>query len=499
MKKLTKEEKKKIKKQKEEINKEINKLNRSSKILLAFIVTILVMMFINNFIMYFNEDYALFFIKHITNNFNGILFFVSSYINNLSIYLTFILFGICVICAILDIVISISKASIERKNKRINFLNKLLYICIFFVGYFIINNCYYLHLPNFDTLYFADTKNKSYTKEDLIDLNKYLANKVLEYAGMMERDNGSVVFDGDLNEQVIKDLHNIDDEFTLLKGTYPKYSSNLSESLKGIFGSSTYGLTHFYSTYFDYSMDNVLILNTIAHEYVHTKGITRENETVFASSLAGIKSDNIVSNYSGYLEAFNRTNYALYEMDAKISNDIEDEIVSSCLTKNYNELCELYTKNNGEYISGAKKLYISSYYLKNYIGFEQELKESLSILMDGKGVLTINNKEVTIDEVIKLITTDSKEKFYYERDLDKKTYNELKSAIKNGRLYKSIYQENSPRKNSEDKKDLNKYYLEPFTNYDYPILSQRVASIDYTYERSTRLFLEYFDKIGYAN
>lgn len=497
MSKLTKEEKKKIREQKEEISKAINKLNRSSKILLAFISTILILMVINNFIMYFNEKYALFFIEHITNNFNGISFFLSSYIDNLSIYLTIILFGVCIIFAILDIVISISKSSIEKKNKKINILNKILYIFIFFIGVFIINNCYYLHLPNIDTIYFESTKDKTYTEEDLIYLNIYLKNKVLEYANRVNRDNGKVTFEGNINEQVIKDLHNISDEITLLKGIYPKYSSNLSNGLKGIFGSSTYGLTHLYSTYFDYSMDKVIIFNTIAHEYVHTKGITRENETVFISSLAGIKSDNIVSNYSGYLEAFNRTNYALYEMDAKISNDIEDEIVSSCLTKNYNELCELYTKNNKEYINGAKKLYISSYYLKNYLGFEEELKSSLEILMDGKGKLTIDNKEVTINEVLNLVTKDNTKKFYYERDIDRKSYNKLKDALKNGNLYKSIYQENSKKENSEDKKDLDKYYLAPFTNYDYPILNQKIASIDYTYERSTRLFLEYFERVGY--
>lgn len=500
MKKLSKEEKKELRKIKNEESKAINKMNRSTKILLYFIITILILKFINNFIMYFNEDYALFYIEHITNNINGVLFSLASSIDNLSIIMMFVLFGLCILSVILDIAISNSKKSIESKNKGINALNKILYTFVFFIGYFLINNCYYLHLPNFDTLYFKSTKNKTYTTQDLTNLNIYLKEKVLEYASIMERDNGSVVFKGDLNQQVIKDLHNIADELTILKGMYPNKSGNITDSLKGVFGSSVYGLTHFYSTYFDYSMDKVVILNTIAHEYVHTKGITRENETVFASSLSGIKSDNVVSNYAGYLEAFNRTNYALYELDNNLANDIEDDVVSLCLTHNYQELCELYVKNNDSYISRAKTLRISSYYLFNYQGYEDELRASLNILVNvGKGKLTIDNEEVTIDDIMSLIESGSKKKFYYEQGLNEDSYNKIKSALKNGNLYKSIYQENDPKEESKDKKDLEKYYLAPFTDYDYPILNQKVSSIDYTYERSARLFLEYFDKNGYKN
>jgi hypothetical protein len=493
MKKRTKEEKERDKK----IEKEISKLNRSSKILFAFTITILILMLINNVIMYFNESYALFYITYINNSINGIFYYLCGYIPNFSIIVIIIYILICIILAIVQVIITKSKKSIKFKNRIVNIVDKFLFILILFMFSFIIENCYYLHLPNLDNILFSSSKNKTYEVSDLVELNYYLKDKVLYYADAQERDNGSIIYDDNINEQVIKDLHNIDNYIPLLKGLYPTKSSNLNNNLKAIFGSSTYGLTHFYSTYFDYSMDKVVIFNTIAHEYIHTKGISRENETVFLSSLSGIKSDNIISNYSGYLEAFSRVNYALYDIDYEASMEIEDEVVSKCLTSNYNELCELYTRNSGDYILGSKKLKVSSYFLKNYIGYEEELKNSLSILMNGGGTLYMDGNKVSIDDIINSITSDSNKHFYYERDINSKTYNNIKSAFDNDKLYKAIYQQNSERDISEDKKDIESYYLAPFNNYDYIIINPTISSIDYSYERSARLFLEYFDKVGY--
>lgn len=497
MKKLTKEEKRLKREQEKEELKKIKKLNKSSKVVITFTIVMLILMLINNVIMYFSEEYALFFINHIVNSLNGIIFYLSSYINYGSYF--FILFFLVTlfILMIVESVIVSSKKSIEFKNKMYNRIEKVSFIYILIIFSYLIISCYYLHLPNLDNLIFESTKNKTYTKENLIELNEYLKNKVLEYGDKQNRIDGKVKFDGDINKQVIKDLHNIDDEITLLKGLYPARSSNLNNTLKGIVGSSTYGLTHFYSTYFDYNIDPVIIINTIAHEYTHTKGIVRENETVFISSLSGIKSDNIVSNYSGYLEAFSRVNYALYDIDEDISNDTEDEVVSKCLTNNYNELCNLYTKNNGDYINGSDKLYVSSYYLKNYIGHEKELEESLKLLTSDGGKLVIDEKEVTIEDIILSINENNNKHFNFQKEINKKSYDKIKESLKNDKLYKSIYQQNDVTEDSKYKENIEEYYLAPFKNYDSLFLNSKVSSIDYTYERSARLFLEYYDINGY--
>lgn len=497
MSKMTKEEKKLKREQQKAEMKKVKKLNKSTKVVLIFSIVMLLLMLINNVFMYFNEDYALFHINHITNSVNGIIFYLSSFVDYGSYIFLILILLVFFILAIIESVIVSLRLSIEYRNKIYNRIEKINIIYILVIFSYLIINCYYLHLPNIDNILFESTKNKTYTKEDLIELNEYLKNKVLEYGKLQKRENGSVNFDGDINKQVIKDLHNIDNEITLLKGLYPNKSADLNDTLKGIVGSSTYGLTHFYSTYFDYSKEPVIIMNTIAHEYTHTKGIIRENETVFISSLAGIKSDNIVSNYAGYLEAFSRVNYALYEIEKEISNDTEDEIVSKCLTSNYNELCNLYTKNNGEYINGSKNLYVSSYYLKNYIGYEKELESSLNLLTSDGGKLTIDDKEVTVQDIINSIDENNDKHFLFLKEINKKSYNKIKESLKNDKLYKSIYQQNDITEDSKYKKDIEKYYLAPFENYDSLFLNSKVSSIDYTYERSARLFLEYYDINGY--
>lgn len=497
MNKLTKEEKKLKREQEKAEMKKVRKLNKSTKVILVFTIVMLSLMLINNILMYFNEDYALFHINHITNSINGIVFYLSSFIDYGSYIFLIIILLVSFVLVIIELIVISSKKSIEYRNKVYNRIEKVSITYILVIFSYLIINCYYLHLPNLDSLLFESTKNKTYTKEDLVELNEYLKNKVLEYGKLQKRENGRVNYDKDINEQVIKDLHNIDNEITLLKGLYPNKSADLNDTLKGLVGSSTYGLTHFYSTYFDYNKDPVIIMNTIAHEYTHTKGIIRENETVFISSLSGIKSDNIVSNYSGYLEAFSRVNYALYEMDKEISNDTEDEIVSKCLTANYNELCNLYTKNNGDYINGSDDLYVSSYYLKNYIGYEKELASSLNLLTSDGGKLTIDDKEVTVEDIINSINENNDNHFLFQKRINKRSYNKIKEALKNDKLYRSIYQQNDVIEDSKYKKDIEKYYLAPFENYDSLFLNSKVASIDYTYERSARLFLEYYDINGY--
>ncbi len=504
MKKLSKEEKeklvqeKKIKREKEKAEmKEVKKLNKSSKIILIFTCTILSLMFVNNIIMYFNENYALFYIDNVLNKVNGSIFYLASFVDYGSYIFLALVLVFCFVLFLIEIIVLNSKKSIEFRNKIYNRIEKVSILYILFIFFYLLSNCYYLHLPNLDTMLFEGTKDKTYTKEDLVELNDFLKSKVLDYSSMQKRVDGKVQFDGDINKQVKNDLHNIESDIPLLKGLYPAKSADLNDTLKGIVGSSVYGLTHFYSTYFDYKTDPVIIMNTIAHEYTHTKGIIRENETVFVSSLSGIKSDNIVSNYSGYLEAFSRVNYALYEIDENISNDTEDEVISKCLTDNYNELCHMYTKNNGDYINGSDTLYVSSYYLKNYIGYEKELERSLKILTSDGGKLVIDDSEVSIEDIMNSIKPDNNQHFYYKKEIDKKSYDKIKEALKNDKLYKSIYQENDVTEDSEYKNDIEAYYLAPFKNYDSLFLNSKVASVDYSYERSARLFLEYFDMVGY--
>lgn len=481
------------KKKREEI-----KLNRLNRRINVFIVIMLIFYIINNLIMYLSNTYAYFFTLHITNNINGLFYYLNSHINYLSI-ITYALFFIALIFYIIfDIYYElISKAEFQKRTKIVNRLYTIfvLFTLILILPSFL--NQFSNHLPNFDELYFKETKDKTYTKDDLTELNIYLKDKIDEISLSIKRDeNNEIALELDYNNQAVKDLKNVSSDIPLLKGLYPKKSSKINNLMKGILGSKVVGFTTPYNTYFDYNASKTSVLSTITHEFCHTKGILRENETVYCSFLAGIKSDNILSNYAAYIEAFSWASAALLELDYEVADEIEDSVLSKCLTMNYGELCEAYTKNNEGYINGSNTLLISSYRLKNYHNHKDELMESLKILKNNNAIIKVSDEELSIDEILNLIDVDSEKRIGISINLNEKTFNNIKNAIKDKRLYLSIYQKNKEDKESSEKKeDATKYYLAPWKDKDEHIFfNANYGSVEYEYSRVARLLLEYYEK-----
>jgi hypothetical protein len=315
---------------------------------------------------------------------------------------------------------------------------------------------------------------------------------------MQRNEDGNIILKDNLNNLAASDLKNVSNEIGLLKGLYPLKSNNLNDTLKGIYGSSTVGLTNMYTTYLDYNASPVSSLGTITHEYCHTKGIVRENETVFCAFLAGINSNNKVSNYSAYLEAFSRSNYALSYINPDEAFNIEEEVLRMCLTNNYKELCEMYIKNNTGYIPGVEELWITTYSLKDYINHIDEFTNALKLFEENNATFTINDEEYTKDDVISFINSEYDGIMRIKLNLDKKTYDKIEPAIKNGNLYISIYQNDLDEKEPPEIENPTEFFLSPFKENDEGYFTGMSYSADtYTYERASRLFLEYYDKNGY--
>lgn len=486
MKKETKEKRESIKYDK--VNKRIN----------IFLIIFTCFYFINNIIMYFNDTYAYFFIRHITNNFNGLFYYLNSHIDYLSYIVLILYYIIAASFIIINIYYDIiSKKNIEYRSKIVNRFYRLFIIFSIIIIVPIFIGQFENHLPNFDQLYFKDTKDKTYTKEDLIELDKYLQKQVISFSENIKRDKkGNITKNINYNKQAIKDLKNISNEIPLLKGLYPARSSKINDFIRGLVGSKTTGFTTPYNTYFDYNDEPPAIISTVTHEFCHTKGLVRENETVYCAFLAGIESNNELSNYAAYLEAFSWVSEALSEIDYETSDSLEDEVLSKCLTNNYQELCSIYTKNNNSYINGTNEMYITSYYLKNYQEYKRELKNSLEILVKNGAKMQIDREETTIDEIMKLVEVESNKRLYISLKIDKDKFKKIKDAIKDNQLYLSIYQANKKDKESKAKKDNpEKYYLSPFKNFDEsPFLNLSYGNVEYEYSRVARLLLEYFDK-----
>lgn len=480
-----------------EMQKKIKKLNKVTKVLGIALIVYIVFSFINNIIMYFNEDYAYFYISNITNFKNGILFWLFSLIP----YGNFAILGVfIVVLFIFAFKVDNKKNDIKKRNRAYNVMLCSYVVFIYLIiGSVLIEGQYRYHLPNFDNLLFKETKDKNYTTDDLIIMNNYLKDKVIEYAHKLERDeNGDIVLDGNFNKIAANDLRNVSDKVKLLKGLYPLKSTHLNTMLKGFYGAETVGLTNMYSTYLDYNASPVSALNTITHEYCHTKGFVKENETVFCSFLAAVNSDNLVSNYSGYLEAFSRSNYALNYIDSDTSDSIEYETLRMCLLNDYTEFCDVYIKNNKGYIPGSEELRISGYQLKDYKGHYDEFVSSITLLNENGARFGINGEKTSLEDVITLLNNDSDETIYIIMDINSNSYKKIADAIKNDKLYISIYQRDLDEEEPPEIENPTEFFLSPFPLNDEGLFnSLKFSYEDYTYERAARLFLEYFDKYGY--
>ena len=479
-----------------EIQKKIKKLSKFTKVLCILLIICIVSFFINNTIMYFYEDYAYFYISNVTNFKNGLFFWLFSFIP----YSNFLIPLVTIVSLLATAIMTdMKKLDIKKRNFGFNANICIFILFIYFFAFSIFTEAQYrYHLPNLDKTLFEEAKDKVYTSDELVEMNNYLKNKIIEYAHNLDRNkNGDVVLDGDYNKIASNDLNNVSDKLSLLRGLYPTKSTHLNEFFKGFYGSSTVGLTNMYATYLDYNASSVSALNTITHEYCHTKGFIKENETVFCSFLAGVNSDNLISNYAAYLEAFSRSNYALGYIDLDAADDIEYDVLRMCLTDNYSEFCELYIKNNNGYIPGVEQLRLSTYRLSDYKDYYNEFINSLSILNENDAVFVLDGNEITYDEIISLLNNGSDSSLFIKLDLNSKVYKKIENAISNDRLFVSIYQKDLDEKEPPDIEDPHKFFLSPFEDDDKYFNKLNFSYEDYTYERATRLFLQYFDKYGY--
>lgn len=493
MKKVTKKTKKKEIKEPIKLNKLNIGINITCLILLLFFI-------INNIVLYFNDAYAYFFISNVINKINGLFYFLNGHINYLSIIIL-ILYFLYVIAYIIAIIYyeNFSKKAYEVRHKIVNVFYTILVVYSLIIILPSAISQFANHLPHFDTLYFKETKNKTYEVEDLIELDKYLQQKVITMSKEIKRNEYGDIKSIDYNKQAIKNLKNVSDDIGLLKGLYPNNSSKINNLMRSFLGSKTVGFTTPYNTYFDYNKTPTSVLNTITHEFCHTKGILRESETVYCAFLAGIKSADELSRYSSYIEGFSWVSDALYAIEPDISDEIEDEVLSKCLTENYKELCDVYTKNNDEYIKGAKYMRISSYRLKNYLNNQEELKSSLNILLNNGAKLIVDNEEKRPDEILELVKDKSESRVTIELTISGKKFKSIKPAINNGSLYLAIYQKNKKESVSKEKKeDAKKYFLGPLKDKDENVIfNTNYSSVEYEYSRVSRLLLEHYEKEGY--
>ncbi|SDB05350.1 Protein of unknown function [Eubacterium oxidoreducens] len=156
--------------------------------------------------------------------------------------------------------------------------------------------------------YSIDLGEETVTKYTLGDLQKLrsdiveMLNQAAEEIGRDE--DGNIVYEEDVDEQVIAALKGISDEFEYLDGSYPvmkeSYCSDVLEWM------NIAGYTYPYTmevTYNKYTM-SLYYPSLLAHEMSHHKGYYKEDDANFLSEIACMKSECPYLVYSGCLDAY---------------------------------------------------------------------------------------------------------------------------------------------------------------------------------------------------
>lgn len=348
-------------------------------------------------------------------------------------------------------------------------------------------------------LFHPEYASKTYTGDDLKKAYDYVQGKLDELNQKLKRDeNGDIIFRKDLVEASNDNLIKLKSKYPFLAGPridgYVPISDdpNLAEN-------RIMGLT-FYSTFVINVADGAPTSEeymTIIHEFAHARGAIRESDATYISSIASIESDNVEEQYAGYKEIANFLLNALEEM-----NLIEDDYRSNrnadnCLNNNYNEYCDFVLDSYNYYIDNNEEFLIFSYKLDQYKDYDSFINKLEVLEKDFKAEFyIIDDKKVSLDDIKnKTITGNVTARIKKKNSSTKKILEFLQENHKIFSNFASKEEYDSYEETTDARKE--DFYVKPFEVFD--LFGDTTADEEedqYDYDRSSRLFLEYFDNLG---
>ncbi len=382
----------------------------------------------------------------------------------------------------------------KKRHKIFNVIQTGLYIFITFMVIYMFYGVFgSQNNPKLDTMFFPQEVDNVYTEEDLWKLNQYLEDKVIEFAHKMDRTPDGKMIDIDYVEQARSDLANASKKYWTLRGNYPKklyYFDDYDLS----HDPSCYGLTTIDVVGLYKDQEAPELLNTITHEMCHTKGIIRENEATLCSVIVGLESDNPISQYSAYLEAYSRSVDALSLIDSKKILASTKRVQQLCIDNHYTEICNNGFKLTKLYVHKSDKFMIQTFSLKQYPD-HTFIKDFLKEIKDYSPELYIEENKIKEKDL------DS----YFDKDVfltiefknSKKIFNDVKDSLEK---YKEDFfniDQNYPGKYvgvEMEKEEAIEYYTSSIPDSNITILFQPDKRAElFDYSRVVRLILEYFD------
>ena len=385
----------------------------------------------------------------------------------------------------------------KNRVRILNVSSACTYLCIFlFVAPVFVDNAY-LNAEKLNVLYSSeDVINKKYDRDDLVNLNNFLIDRIILKADTFERVDGAIVYEDNLVELAIDELKNSSSKYEFLKGKYPKNIGDFSERER----KNNYGLTLGYTgnagVVVDSYAHDVEELNTIMHEMCHVKGIIRESEAEYCAFLASVDSSNDKVIYSAYMAAFARTISALADVDLKLSDDISSRFFNLCYEKGYEEVCRFNIKYIDFYFKDADVFYGRGYKLNTYTSKKSELVNFLNKLKKYDLKIKINGKNIKLDKISNLVDSGSEDVLEFSILITEDNFSDVSVILNEYKTffiagYQEISEDVEDEEDERTSEEFLEYYLKPFDKTD--IVLGEDYSDEYYYERATRFYLEYFD------
>lgn len=182
-------------------------------------------------------------------------------------------------------------------------------------------NCTILyHASTFSRHYYGESK-ENYTLEELLTVRNMVVEKCNQLSAKMERDGqGTILYEGDIEEEAVKAMQKLGQTYDQLDGYYPHP--------KPLAASDFFSQQYIAGYYFPFSMeanynDVMYIMNlpaAMCHELAHLRGYIYEDESNFISYLACIQSENQFFEYAGYLSVLNYLDNDFYDA---VGGDLE--------------------------------------------------------------------------------------------------------------------------------------------------------------------------------
>lgn len=159
-----------------------------------------------------------------------------------------------------------------------------------------------------------EKESRQYTWEELETLRNYIVEQCLTLSEAMERDDtGYIICDKDIRSQAKAAMGALSAVYPRLSGFYPNTKYMLFSGLM----SQSYMCGYYFPFSLETNINSYMhIMNypfSICHELAHFKGYIYEYDANFLAYLACVNSDDLIFQYSGYLNVLNYVNNDYYD------------------------------------------------------------------------------------------------------------------------------------------------------------------------------------------